>query len=294
MRLKILSKNNITSPFKIDKLLKNITLICSFFAGAILTLIFLFLIFRSFPAIQNLGVARFLTDDAWFPLEDEFLTVPMILGSMLVTALSVLIATPLAIAVTLYCRLYGDPVTSKWLRSIVKVLAGVPSVVFGFWGLTELVPLISKINPPGPSLLAGGLVLSIMILPTIMLLLDASFDRLPKGLTLASASLSLSKWTTFRYIYKPYLRSGIVTSLLMGITRALGETMAIMMVCGNVSKVPDSIFDPVRTLTANIALEMSYASGLHQATLFSAGLLLLSVVFIIVVLMGIFEKRLRI
>lgn len=264
---------------------------CSFVVGGILLLIFVFLILRSLPALEGLGIGRFLTDEAWYPLENEFLTVPMILGSMMVTLLAVLIAAPLALAIALYCRVYGDNFTAGWLRSIIKVLAGVPSVVYGFWGLTELVPLIAKLSPPGPSLFAGGIVLSIMILPTIMLLLDAAFDRLPMGVTSAAKALSLSKWTTIRYVYKPYLRSGLVTSLLMGVTRALGETMAVMMVCGNVTNIPSSIYDPVRTLTANIALEMSYATDLHQATLFSTGLLLLVVVAMIVMLISVLDKK---
>jgi phosphate transport system permease protein len=141
-------------------------------------------------------------------------------------------------------------------------------VVYGFWGLLAIVPAINRVHPPGTSLLAGGLVLGLMILPLCALSTDAGLARVPQSYLRAAAALGLSRFGTLTRILLPEAWPAIVAGCVLQLGRTLGETMAVIMVCGNVAEVPDSLFAPVRTLTANIALEMAYASGWHQRALF--------------------------
>ena len=160
----------------------------------------------------------------------------------------------------------------------VQLLAGIPSVVYGFWGLVTLVPLVRELAPPGPSLFAGVLVLALMIVPTITLLSLAALERVPENLFQGAAALRLSRWATLRAVVLPSARAGLSTAVLLGTLRAVGETMAVLMVCGNVARTPTSVFDPVRTLTANIALELGYATSEHRSVLFVSGLALMLMV----------------
>ena len=141
-----------------------------------------------------------------------------------------------------------------------------------------LVPLIGSIHPPGPSLLAGIVILAIMILPTIALVADASLANVPQQYVRGAAALGLSRWGTIRGVVFPAAKSGLFTGIILETGRAIGETMAILMVCGNVVQTPHSLFDPIRTLTANIALEMAYALGDHRAALFVSGLVLMAMI----------------
>ena len=163
-------------------------------------------------------------------------------------------------------------------RRLIELLAGIPSVVYGFWGLVTLVPLIARVRPPGPSLLAGILILTIMILPTITLMAHAALAGVPKHYLQGAAALGLSRWATIRGVVFPAARSGLFTGVILETGRAIGETMAILMVCGNVVRTPHSLFDPIRTLTANIALEMGFALGDHRSALFVSGLLLTAMI----------------
>jgi phosphate transport system permease protein len=191
---------------------------------------------------------------------------------------SVLIATPLGILSAVFCHYYAPPAIARLYRRLIELLAGIPSVVYGFWGIMVLVPLIAEIQPPGPSLLAGILILTIMILPTIALMADASLANVPQQYIRGAAALGLPRWATIRGVVFPAAKSGLFTGVILEIGRAIGETMAILMVCGNVVQIPSSIFDPIRTLTANIALEMAYALGDHRAALFVSGLVLMAMI----------------
>ncbi len=155
-------------------------------------------------------------------------------------------------------------------------------MVFGFWGLVVLVPIIGRLHPPGPSLLAGILILAVMILPTVMLVTDSSLAALPPHYWQGAQALGLGTWATVRGVCLPAARSGVITAVMLATARALGETLAVLMVCGNVVQIPGQVFDPVRTLTANIALEMAYALEQHRAALFVSGLVLMMGVTILV------------
>jgi len=271
------------------------TLRCSAaIAGAILLLIALFLVNESLQALGHVGIARFFSDASWHPASDAsqgtFNLAPMLWGTLFATFGSVLMATPLGIGSAVFCHYYAPPIIARPYRRLIELLAGVPSVVYGFWGLVVLVPLIRQLNPPGPSLLAGIIILTIMILPTVALMADAALANVPPHYLRGAAALGLSRWGTIRGIVFPAARSGLFTGVILETGRAIGETMAVLMVCGNVVQTPSRIFDPIRTLTANIALEMSYAMGDHRSALFVSGLILLGLIAALVSVAEILSK----
>jgi phosphate transport system permease protein len=247
-------------------------------AGGLATLlvlaIALFLVRESWPVFQNVGISRFITDTSWNPTEKTFGLGPMLLASILSAVGAVAIAAPLGIGSALFSRFYVGRYVARAQRAVVTLMAGIPSVVFGLWGLVVLVPLIGKVMPPGTSLLAAMLVLALMILPTVALTADSALAAVPVSLNQGAVALGLSREATILHVLLPAARAGIVAGILLALGRALGETMAVVMVAGNVVQVPASLFEPVRTLTANVALEMAYAVGDHRASLFVSGLAL--------------------
>ncbi len=252
-------------------------------SGAIVLLILLFLIWETLPILQSIGLNRFFNDPSWHPTSEEFNLTPMLWGTVVVTAGAVLIATPLGILSAIFCHYYAPPAIANLYRRLIELLAGIPSVVYGFWGLVVLVPIIGRLNPPGPSVLTGILILTLMILPTITLLADASLTSVPPEYLRGCAAMGLGRWATVRGVVLPAAKSGLLTGVILGTGRAIGETMAVLMVCGNVVQIPLSVFEPVRTLTANIALEMAYAAGNHRAALFVSGLVLMAIVVALVI-----------
>ena len=265
-------------------ILKAIALI----AGAIIGFIILFLIVESEPALTNIGLSRFFTDPSWIPSPDplvgKYNLLPILIGTLLSAFGAIVLATPLGIASAIFLNFYASPTYGKIYRRAIELMAGIPSVVYGFWGLVVLVPIIQGLKPPGQSLLAGILILSIMILPTIALLADSAFTSIPKSSLHAASALGLSRWTTLQTSVIPLAKSGLTTAVILAMGRAIGETMAILMVCGNIVKIPGNLFDPIRTLTSNIALEMAYAVGDHRSALFVSGLILTLLVMVLVFL----------
>lgn len=248
----------------------------------IVVLIVLFLLLESLPALRKVGLSRFFSDASWHPTEGLYNLSPMLAGTLLVTLGAVLLAAPLGIASAVFCHYYAPPFMARCYRRLLELLAGIPSVVYGFWGLVVLVPLIGSLHPPGPSLLAGIMILTLMILPTIALLSDASLAAVPVQYLRGASALGLGRWATLRGVVFPAARSGLYAGVILGTGRAVGETMAVLMVCGNVVQMPAGLFDPVRTLTANIALEMAYALGDHRAALFVSALLLMALIVALV------------
>ncbi len=250
--------------------------------GALALLIGVFLALESIPILRDAGASRFFTDPAWRPTEGLYNMVPMLWGTLFAMAGAVLLATPIGLLSAVFCRFYAPPRVSMLYRRLIELLAGIPSVVYGLWGLMVLVPLIGRLEPPGPSLLAGILVLATMILPTIALSADAALAGVPSDYVRAAAALGMSRASTVRHVVLPAAKSGLFTGVILETGRAIGETMALLMVCGNVIRTPRSLFEPMRTLTANIALEMAYALGGHRSALFASGLLLLALIVALV------------
>ncbi len=249
-------------------------------AGSLLLFIIGFVSLEAWPALSHIGLSRFFFDAGWFPIEHSYRLTPMVTGTILAAGGSILLAAPLGILSAMFCHFYAPPFLGLWFRRMIEILAGIPSVVFGFWGLVVLVPLIGAWHPPGPSLLAGILILTLMIMPTIMLISHSSISQVPIPHIHSAMALGLSRWAVIWHIIFPISRRGLLTGTFLGLARATGETMAILMVCGNVVQHPSHIFDPIRTLTANIALEMAYALDHHRSALFFSGLVLMLLVMI--------------
>lgn len=272
------SRSNTSSRSLADRCLAWVTQFSALTATVIVLLIAVFLIVEAWPALRRIGLARFFTDASWHPLSNRFRLLPMLVATALTTAGAMLIATPLGVGSAVFGRFYAPPAMAPWYRRLVELLAGIPSVVYGVWGLVVLVPLLAELGGSGQSLLAATLILALMILPTIALTAEAALRAVPDEQIQAGAALGLGRWAIARRVALPAARGGIGAGLMLATARALGETMAVLMVAGNVAEMPDSIVAPVRTLTANIALEMGYATSEHRSVLFVSGLVLMAAV----------------
>ncbi len=246
-----------------------------------------FLVYHALPALREVGVARFLSDRSWNPTpgpEGQFNLLPAIVGSALATAIATMIAVPVGVGAALGATFLVRPWVGRTTDALVGVLAGLPSVVIGLWGLTALVPLIAALRSPGASLLAAALTLAVMIVPTVYVTSTAALKSVPQAMLDGATAMGMSRWGTIRATVIPIVMPALTVGAVLAVTRALGETMAVVMVAGNVASIPHSILDPVRTLTANIALELPYATGLHRSALFAGGaaLMLLSWILVLV------------
>ena len=218
----------------------------------------------------------------------------MIVGSVLGTLGAILIGVPISLFAAAYLSELAPPLMQKIVRNGVLLMAGIPSVIYGIFGLGFIVPWIDKIspNPFGESLLAVIIVLTMMILPTMIAIAENAIASVPKEYRQASYALGASKVYTTMHVLLPAARRGILVGVVLGVGRAIGEAMAVVLVAGNVaSGIPTSIFDPVRPLTTNVVLEMSYAAGLHEEMLFSTGSVLLLMIIIINVVLSRLTKR---
>lgn len=267
---------------RVDRQLALVLQGCALLAAVPVMLILLFLVKESWPVLQHVAWTRFIIDTSWHPVDGLYKLTPMLSATFYSTLGAVLLAGPLGIASALFSRFYAPPFLSECYRRLIELLAGIPSVVYGFWGLTTLAPLIGRLHPPGLSLLTGILILTLMILPTVALTADAALAAVPTAYLRGAAALGLSRWGLISGVALPAARSGISAGVILASGRAIGETMAVLMVAGNVVQQPLSLFDSVRTLTANIALEMAYATGDHRAALFVSGLALMSMVLVLV------------
>jgi len=226
----------------------------------------------------------FLTGLEWRPGEGKFGILYMIVGSLLATTGAIVLGVPIGILTAVFIA----ELAPKWIRTVIKpaveLLAGIPSVIYGLFGLGIIVPAIMQLSsqPQGQSLLAVILVLMIMILPTVITITESAIKAVPDSYREGSLGLGATKlYTVFRVVL-PAAKSGILAGVVLGIGRAIGETMAVMLVAGNpIAGLPTSIFSPVRPLTTNIAMEMSYAFGLHQEMLFATGVVLFTFIIII-------------
>ncbi|PTQ85590.1 phosphate ABC transporter permease subunit PstC [Nitrosomonas ureae] len=274
-----------------DKLLIGILRVGAMLAALVVLLILIFLLHESWPVLSSLPITRFINDVSWHPLENTYNLMPMLAGTVWTSSGALLLAIPLSLASALFIVFYAPLHLATAYKRLIELLSGIPSVVFGFWGLTTLVPLINQWNPPGASLLAGILVLTMMILPTVTLTAYTALAAVPDELLRNAAALGLSRWGMIKGVALPAAKTGITTGIILAAARALGETMAVLMVAGNVVQYPETLFDPVRTLAANIALETAYAMGDHRAVLFVSGLLLMLLIMVLSGLVELLEKQ---
>ncbi len=246
-----------------------------------------FLLIESWSALSTIGLSRFFSDSGWHPLSGQFNLLPMIVATALATMGALLLAGPLGVASAVFCQYYAPRAIGIGFRRLIELLAGIPSVVFGLWGLVVLVPLIANLGGSGQSLLAATLILGLMVLPTVALTSQAALQAVPGELMAGGAALGMERSALVWRIALPAARRGIGVGVLLAWSRAMGETMAVLMVAGNVAELPKSIVDPVRTMTANIALEMGDATSGHRSVLFLCGLILMGVVGLAVALAAI-------
>lgn len=248
-------------------------------AVAILGLIIVFIFRESIPAFAKVGVLRFITGRVWAPGKEVFGILPMIAGSIVVTLGALIIGMPLGLGSAVYLSEFAPKKTAEILKPTIELLAGIPSVVFGFIGLTVLVPFVrDSLGGPGFSVLASAMVLGVMILPTMTSISYDALRAVPAAYREGMLAVGATPWQTVKMVVLPAAKSGILAAAILAMGRAVGETMAVIMVAGNATIVPTSPLDPVRTMTSNIALEMGYASGLHRSALFATGVVLFLVI----------------
>jgi phosphate transport system permease protein len=261
------------------------------FASALVAFILVVVLGEATPALREVGLWRFLADPSWHPSNGEFNLTPMIAGTLLVAFGAMLLAMPLGLIAAVFITFYAPPsIATAYLR-LIELFAGIPSVLYGLWGLVVLVPLIAELAAPGSSLLAASLVLALMVLPTIALIATMSLRSVPLERIQAARALGFTKASTIVKIVVPSARKGLAVAAVLGAGRAIGETMAVMMVAGNIVQVPDSIFEPVRTLSANIALEIAYAMDIHRSALFVSALVMIGFVLIATALLEFLTAR---
>jgi len=276
-----------------EKIVEKSLLLIAFSSIFILALITFFIFEEGIPLILKVGPKLFLLGEKWIPSKGLFGIFPMIVSSFWVTFGSLLLGIPLGLACTIFLSELIPPSLGTLFRPAIQLLAAIPSVIYGFWGLVVLVPLIrNHLGGPGLSILAGSLVLSFMILPTIITISEDALKALPPSYKAGALALGATHWQTIWRVLIPAARSGIVASVILGMGRAIGETMAMIMILGNAVKMPTSFLDSARTLTTNIGIEMGYASGDHRQALFATGIILF---FIIMALntLAIFLSRRR-
>jgi len=261
----------------------------------IIILIIAFIFREGLPALYSIGVFNFIFGMVWSPSSGQYGVFPMVVGTLGITALALIMAVPLSLCCSIFLAEIAPTTMRKILKPTIQALAGIPSVIYGFFGLIVLVPIMRvHFGGTGFSLLAASLILTVMILPTIISISEDALRSIPLEYKEASLALGATQWQTIRNVILPAAIPGVITAIILGMGRAVGETMAVIMVAGNVAQVPGSIFEPVRALTSNIALEMGYATGLHYSALFATAIVLTGVIIILLLIANYFNYKKRV
>ena len=265
-----------------EKFIERVLLLLALSSIGSLALITVFIFLEGFPLILSAGLQNFIFSSHWAPTKGHFGILAMIISSVLVTLGAMVIGVPLGLACAIVLAEFSPKRLKMVLKPTLELLAGIPSVVYGFLGVIWLVPLIRNyLGGPGLSLLAASIILGIMILPTVISISIDALTAVPDLYRDGSLALGATRWQTVSRVVLPAASSGIITAIILGMGRAIGETMAVIMVAGNALHIPTSILDPVRTLTSNIALELGYAAGRHREALFATGIVLFIIIMIL-------------
>ena len=261
---------------------KALLTVVAFSALASLLLIAVFILKEGLPFMLKIGVGQFLFSSSWNPQAGQFGVFPMIVSSLYVTFGAMLIGAPLGVAGAIFMNEFLPRKVMRVIKPTIELLAGIPSVVFGFLGVMVLAPLIREhMGGPGLSVLAASVILGIMVLPTVISISTDAIGAVPNSYREGALALGATRWQSVHMVTVKAARSGIIASIILAMGRALGETMAVIMVAGNTVKIPHAVTDPVRTLTANIALEMSNATGMAREALFATGVVLFVVIMVL-------------
>lgn len=276
-----------------EKIYEKTLLACAFVSVVIIIFIGGFVIKEGIPVFEKVGVLKFLLGTEWRPTAGYYGILPMIIGTFVVTFGALVLGVPLGIATAIYLAEFAHPRVSRMVRPAVELLAGIPSVVYGLFGMVIINSLVMKVErtylsgfldpqyQKGFSVLSAAIILAIMILPTVINISEDAIRSVPKEYKEASLALGATHWQTVYKVIVPAAVSGLIAAVVLGMGRALGETMAVIMVAGNTPMIPKSLFAPVRTLTGNIAIEMNYASGYHMNALFATGIVLFIIIMIL-------------
>ena len=266
-------------------------------------LICIFLFANGIPAIKEIGFVKFITGEMWRPSNELFGIFPMIIGSLYVTAGAVIIGVPIGILTSVFMAMYCPKKIYRPLKAATELLAGIPSVVYGFFGLVVVVPIIRdfgralkdagliKNAGDGNSILTTSLILAMMILPTIIGTTESAMRAVPAHYYEGALALGATKERSIFVVMLPAAKSGILAAVVLGIGRAIGETMAVIMVAGNQARMPAGLLKGLRTMTANIVTEMGYATGLHREALIATGVVLFVFILIINLSLSLQNRR---
>lgn len=245
-------------------------------------LICIFLFANGVPAITQIGIVNFLFGRVWQPSNEVFGIFPMIVGSIYVTAGAIIIGVPLGILCAIFLARFCPKKLYKIVKPAVSLLAGIPSIVYGFFGLVVIVPIMQDLtHTGGKGILTASILLGIMILPTVIGVSESAIRAVPNSYYEGSLALGATHERSVFFAILPAAKQGILAGVILGVGRAIGETMAVIMVAGNQAAMPNSVFSGVRTLTANIVMEMGYATDLHREALLGTGVVLF--VFILLI-----------
>lgn len=273
--------------------MKYVFLLTACFSIMAVILICLFLFANGIPAMSEIGIFKFLTGTKWRPANNIYGIFPMILGSIYVTAGALITGVPVGILCAVFLAKFCPKKLYRFLKPAVDLLAGIPSIVYGFFGLTVIVPLMQKIfvGTSGKSILTASVLLGIMILPTIISVTEAAIRAVPDSYYEGALALGATHERSIFSTVLPAAKSGVLAGIVLGVGRAIGEAMAVNMVAGNQPIIPDSLFDGVRTMTANIVIEMGYATDLHREALIATAVVLFVFILIINLCFSAIKRR---
>lgn len=259
-----------------------------------IALICIFLFAGGLPAIAEIGLFDFLLGTVWQPANDIYGILPMILGSLCVTGGALVLGVPIGVLTSVYLACFCPKRLYRLLRPMVELLAGIPSVVYGFFGLVVLVPMVRTLSgnqSNGLSILTGAILLGIMILPTIITVSESAIRAVPAAYNEGAMALGATGEQSAFFVQVPAAKSGIMAGVVLGIGRAIGEAMAVIMVLGNQARIPTGLLEGARTLTANIVLEMGYAADLHREALIATGVVLFVFILLTNLAVGLLRRK---
>ena len=276
-----------------ERVMQIVFLIAACISILAVALICIYLFANGLPAIFEIGPLNFLLGTDWRPNADHYGIFPMILGSIYVTAGAIIVGVPLGLLAAIFMAKFCPKPLYKFLKPAVDLLAGIPSIVYGFFGLMVVVPLMQQLfpNTSGKSILTASVLLGIMILPTIIGVSESAIRAVPDSYYEGALALGASHERSVFFVTVPAAKSGIMAGIILGVGRAIGETMAVIMIAGNQPQIPDSLLDGVRTLTGNIVMEMGYSTGLHREALIATGVVLFVFILIINLLFSIVKRK---
>lgn len=258
---------------------------------AAVALICIFLFANGIPAIAKIGPLKFLGGTTWNPNQEIFGIFPMIIGSIYATAIAIIVGVPIGLLTSVFLARFCPEKLYKVLKPTVSLLAGIPSIVYGFFGLVVMVPIMQNLTGvSGKNVLTAGILLGFMILPTIIEVSEAQIRAVPNSYYEGSLALGATHERSVYFAMLPAAKSGIMAGVILGIGRAIGETMAVVMIAGNQAVLPKSLVSGVRTMTANIVLEMGYATDLHREALIATGVVLFVFILVINVCFSLVKK----